>query len=109
MTLSSTVVHRRPIILTCEDPCGHSLTARLCSFSLQACYTHCSEAGFEFMGLQFGYECYCGSMSDAQQDTQFGPGVCDASCMGDESATCGRCLRIKNRHDLSLRREAQTA
>ncbi|CAN0332005.1 unnamed protein product, partial [Scytosiphon promiscuus] len=57
--------------------------------SVQACYTHCSDGGFQFMGLQFGYECYCGSMSDAEQDTQFGSADCDITCMGDESSTCG--------------------
>ncbi|CAM9289939.1 unnamed protein product, partial [Scytosiphon promiscuus] len=55
----------------------------------EACYTHCSDGGFQFMGLQFGYECYCGSMSDAEQDTQFGASDCDITCMGDESSTCG--------------------
>ncbi|CAN0000300.1 unnamed protein product, partial [Hapterophycus canaliculatus] len=62
----------------------------------QACFTHCSEGGFQFMGLQFGYECYCGSSSDARRDTKFGPGVCDFSCMGDENSLCGECLTRSN-------------
>lgn len=41
------------------------------------------------MGLQFGYQCWCGSKGDEEQHTKYGPGTCDYPCLGDEDEFCG--------------------
>ncbi|CAN0028972.1 unnamed protein product [Pylaiella littoralis] len=55
----------------------------------EVCATHCVNEGFDYMGLQFGYQCWCGSKGDEEQHTKYGPGTCDYPCLGDEDEFCG--------------------
>ncbi|CAM9138702.1 unnamed protein product [Ectocarpus fasciculatus] len=55
----------------------------------ELCYEHCSGNGYDFMGLQFGRECYCGTEEEEKRHMQYGPGTCDYPCKGDESLMCG--------------------
>lgn len=41
------------------------------------------------MGLQYGGECWCGSLGDEEQHTQYGNGTCNKPCSGDSSEICG--------------------
>lgn len=57
--------------------------------SQQLCAQHCAGSGFEYMGLQYGQECWCGSSGDEEKHTQHGPATCDLECVGDPSEQCG--------------------
>lgn len=41
------------------------------------------------MGLQYGNECYCGSLGDEEKHVQYGLGDCNFLCAGDDSFNCG--------------------
>ncbi|CAM9138778.1 unnamed protein product [Ectocarpus fasciculatus] len=55
----------------------------------ELCYEHCSSNGYDFMGLQFGRECYCGTEEEEKRHMQYGPGTCDYPCKGDDNLVCG--------------------
>ncbi|CAB1103881.1 unnamed protein product [Ectocarpus sp. CCAP 1310/34] len=55
----------------------------------ELCYNHCSSNGYDFMGLQYGRECYCGTEKEEQRHVQYGKGTCDSPCQGDDSLICG--------------------
>lgn len=55
----------------------------------QLCYERCGTTGAPVMGLQFGYECWCGFQPEAVF-TNNGIGTCDSYCAGDSLMTCGR-------------------
>ncbi|CBJ33994.1 putative zinc metalloendopeptidase [Ectocarpus siliculosus] len=55
----------------------------------ELCYEHCSSNGYDFMGLQYGRECYCGTEEEEKRHVQYGPGTCDHPCKGDDNLVCG--------------------
>lgn len=55
----------------------------------QLCYERCGTTGAPVMGLQFGYECWCGFQPEAVF-TINGIGTCDTYCAGDSLVTCGK-------------------
>ncbi|CAM9411250.1 unnamed protein product [Ectocarpus sp. 6 AP-2014] len=55
----------------------------------ELCYDHCSSNGYDFMGLQYGRECYCGTEEEEKRHVQYGKGTCDSPCEGDGSLICG--------------------
>ncbi|CAM9107440.1 unnamed protein product [Ectocarpus sp. 6 AP-2014] len=55
----------------------------------ELCFGYCGQNGYTYMGLQYGNECYCGSLGDEEKHVQYGPGDCNFLCAGDESFNCG--------------------
>ncbi|KAI7283488.1 hypothetical protein KC345_g2943 [Hortaea werneckii] len=61
------------------------------NLTLERCAASCDD--FQFFGVEYAQECYCGSKllnNAAQQD----PGSCNAPCAGDETQNCGGYNRI---------------
>ncbi|KAH7097284.1 WSC-domain-containing protein [Auriculariales sp. MPI-PUGE-AT-0066] len=52
----------------------------------EKCVASCADRGFNYAGLQFGRECWCGSQFDA---SRLGPYPCNMNCVGDPSQNCG--------------------
>ncbi|KAI6815373.1 hypothetical protein KC332_g10896 [Hortaea werneckii] len=61
------------------------------NLTLERCADFCD--GFQFFGVEYAQECYCGSelLNNA---TQQDPASCYAPCAGDESQNCGGYNRI---------------
>ncbi|CAN0255902.1 unnamed protein product, partial [Ectocarpus sp. 4 AP-2014] len=55
----------------------------------ELCFGYCGQNGYAYMGLQYGNECYCGSLGDEEKHVQYGPGDCNFLCAGDDSFICG--------------------
>ncbi|CAM9785109.1 unnamed protein product, partial [Ectocarpus sp. 12 AP-2014] len=55
----------------------------------ELCFGYCGQNGYAYMGLQYGNECYCGSLGDEEKHVQYGPGDCNFLCAGDDSFNCG--------------------
>ncbi|CAM9456557.1 unnamed protein product, partial [Ectocarpus sp. 13 AM-2016] len=55
----------------------------------ELCFGYCGQNGYAYMGLQYGNECYCGSLGDEEKHVQYGPGDCKFLCAGDDSFNCG--------------------
>ena len=55
------------------------------SMTIEKCQDICGSRGFPFAGLQYGFQCFCGTAYD-----RFGAGRgCNDPCAGDGSETCG--------------------
>jgi hypothetical protein len=61
--------------------------------TLEKCATYCGNANFEYFGVEYAHECFCGN--------QFTPGAavvdqseCDQPCAGDGKEICGGPLRL---------------
>jgi len=58
------------------------------SMTPSSCVTFCSTKGYNFAGVEYANECYCGyalkSASTLKQDTE-----CNMSCSGDADQKCG--------------------
>ncbi|KAK1964847.1 WSC domain-containing protein [Colletotrichum sublineola] len=61
-------------------------------FSAAQCISQCNSLGYEFAGLEYGSECYCGHSIDGSS-TPASSG-CDMSCNGNRFDTCGGAGRI---------------
>ncbi|KAI6870816.1 hypothetical protein KC338_g2884 [Hortaea werneckii] len=61
------------------------------NLTLERCAAFCDD--FQFFGVEYAQECYCGSelLNNA---TQQDPGSCYAPCAGDETQNCGGYNRI---------------
>jgi hypothetical protein len=57
------------------------------ALTLNMCYSVAAQKGYAYFGLQNSFYCYAGN--SLQQATSLGPGVCDKTCGGDVSQTCG--------------------
>ncbi|CAM9201303.1 unnamed protein product, partial [Ectocarpus fasciculatus] len=55
----------------------------------ELCFGYCRNNGYAYMGLQYGNECYCGSLGDEEKHVRYGPGDCNFLCAGDDSFNCG--------------------
>ena len=56
--------------------------------TIQKCLQICRTRGYEFSGLQWQIECYCGDMPSNGFELAW-PGKCDERCAGDSSQMCG--------------------
>lgn len=58
------------------------------------CLVLCSYNGYQYAGLQYGTECWCGDTLDpnAQPIDQ---SVCSTPCAGNSSETCGGSLALQ--------------
>ncbi|XP_059844447.1 sialate:O-sulfotransferase 2-like isoform X2 [Hypanus sabinus] len=50
------------------------------------CQDNCAERGYQYAGLEFGAECYCGHKIQAQNTSD---SECSMECKGEKSSTCG--------------------
>ena len=56
--------------------------------TIQMCLKICRDKGYEYAGLEWQYECYCGDKPD--QDFEWAwPEKCNDRCSGDLSQNCG--------------------
>lgn len=53
--------------------------------------------GFQFAGLEFGYECWC-SGTMAKKRSQMNDAKCNHTCPGDTSSRCGGYLAVNIYH-----------
>ncbi|CBN74218.1 WSC domain protein [Ectocarpus siliculosus] len=79
----------RAVLLCVKHGCNDAGTSLLSCRVVQLCYEHCSSNGYDFMGLQYGRECYCGTEEEEKRHVQYGPGTCDHPCKGDDNLVCG--------------------
>ena len=56
--------------------------------TIQMCLKICRDKGYEYAGLEWQYECYCGDKPD--QDFEWAwPEKCNDRCSGDLNQNCG--------------------
>jgi hypothetical protein len=66
----------------------------------ETCLTACSNYGYPAGGIEYGYQCFCGDMSDVYFAQSLGGGViepdsqCTVVCPGNEQYICGDGNRI---------------
>ena len=65
--------------------------------SPQTCFKHCAQLGYNFAGVQYSYECFCGN-TKPNQNLKIDEKKCDLPCSSgsqvDESQTCGGYLTM---------------
>lgn len=62
--------------------------------TLEMCKAYCVDTnGYPFFGVEYGYECYCGSRVD-EDATRVGDAECNMPCDGDATQTCGSDRRV---------------
>ena len=58
------------------------------NMTVEKCLKICKNKGFDFAGLQWQIECYCGNVPTNQFQWAW-PGRCDDRCAGDSNQICG--------------------
>ncbi|XP_078083373.1 sialate:O-sulfotransferase 2 [Mustelus asterias] len=66
------------------------------------CQDNCAERGYQYAGLEFGAECYCGHKIQARNTSD---AECSMECKGEKSNMCGGPNRLSVYH-LELTRES---
>ena len=61
--------------------------------TVQKCLKICKTRGFEFSGLQWQIECYCGNVQSNQFKFAW-PERCDDRCAGDSNQICGGSMAL---------------
>ena len=56
------------------------------------CVNHCYEQGYDYAGVQWGQECFCGN--ELQTDFRIPEQRCNFTCPGDKSQNCGGSLAL---------------
>ncbi|ORY86870.1 hypothetical protein BCR37DRAFT_376149 [Protomyces lactucae-debilis] len=56
--------------------------------TVEACITQCQSAGYTMAGIEYYYQCFCGS-SGTNGQPQISDSECSAPCNDDKSETCG--------------------
>lgn len=64
-------------------PNGRSVSGPM---TIEKCLDACSDSGYQYAGLEYAGECYCGS---AQPNQVANDGRCDMACSGNPSQLCG--------------------
>jgi hypothetical protein len=79
-----------------EPPNGRALTGLVIAddnMTVNRCEARCSAAGYQYYGLEFARECYCGNQLD-KLSAKAPVGDCNMPCSGNASETCGGGLRL---------------
>lgn len=90
-----TTLHFDVCLLFSTRNTTHTFYRWCCSlFSLsvdwaQLCADYCTAEAYDFMGVQHGDECWCGSLGDEEEHIQYGDGKCNFPCKGNSSEICG--------------------
>jgi hypothetical protein len=58
------------------------------ALTLEKCAAACSASGYTWFGVEYSFECYCGTKLDADS-LQASEGDCAMTCSGDQAQTCG--------------------
>ncbi|GKT44524.1 WSC domain-containing protein [Colletotrichum spaethianum] len=78
-----------------DSPSSRSLSYKIPSFdkfSAAQCVSQCAGLGYQFAGLEYGSECFCGNTIDNGNSPA--SSGCDMSCAGNRFDTCGGAGRI---------------
>nr|XP_019007470.1 uncharacterized protein I206_07728 [Kwoniella pini CBS 10737]OCF46251.1 hypothetical protein I206_07728 [Kwoniella pini CBS 10737] len=59
------------------------------SMTIYKCLNYCSNQGFQYGGVEFGRECYCGDSLVNGASLSLPSTNCNKACGGDSSRTCG--------------------
>lgn len=59
------------------------------SMTISTCLSFCESGGFQYAGLEFGSECYCGSALVNGASLSQPSGQCNMPCAADSSSSCG--------------------
>lgn len=59
----------------------------LTSATVDSCLTTCNSQGFEYAGVEYGSQCFCGASLPAA--VTWSTGSCNMTCNGNSSETCG--------------------
>ena len=65
---------------------GHLTTSH--EMTVESCITTCTEKGYDYAGLEWGIECFCGNEPSQRFDWAWS-GKCDVNCAGDRKQICG--------------------
>ncbi|CAH1230722.1 WSCD2 [Branchiostoma lanceolatum] len=61
--------------------------------TVELCLRRCKDKSYEYAGLEYGAECYCGP--EIHRDSDLVPSSeCNTSCVADQTSTCGGKLRV---------------
>ncbi|KAJ5610398.1 glycoside hydrolase superfamily [Penicillium lagena] len=74
------------------DPSVTILTAKKLSTVImtpQYCANWCGERGFAYGGVEFGTQCFCGSMPDFSSASKTNDSSCNSECATEPSSSCG--------------------
>lgn len=58
------------------------------AMTLEMCATFCKNGGYSWFGVEYNFECYCGTALDSRS-TKEPESACNAKCSGDASQMCG--------------------
>lgn len=59
------------------------------SMTIGTCLSFCQSGGFQYAGLEYGSECYCGSALANGASLSQSSSQCNMACASDSSSTCG--------------------
>jgi len=63
------------------------------NMTVPICQDYCAQDKYEFAGLEYTNECYCGFALN-EQSTKVSDSECDLLCTGDSGQYCGGSLRL---------------
>jgi hypothetical protein len=89
--------------LGCFDDSQRVLPQRYISQAMMSheyCFLTCTQAGFTYAGVEYGYECWCGN-SLPEVTHELLADSCSQTCPGDSSETCGGVGAIELFHAVS--------
>lgn len=75
-----------------QEVVGRALTGAFTSGSSMTtatCLSFCQSKGFQYAGLEFGQECYCGNSLVNGASLSIPSNQCNMACAADSTATCG--------------------
>ncbi|WVF71754.1 hypothetical protein IAT40_006562 [Kwoniella sp. CBS 6097] len=95
-----------------EGTSGRALaSARTSSSSMtpETCINYCAGQGWQYAGVEYGSECYCGDYLANGADLSLTSGGCTMSCSGDKAQVCGgsNALQLYQNPDLALANTVQ--
>ncbi|WVR07283.1 hypothetical protein IAU60_004324 [Kwoniella sp. DSM 27419] len=70
--------------------------------TIQTCVSYCGEKGWQYAGLEYGFECYCADYIDSGAYIGRNATNCDMPCPGNSSITCGGSMAIQLYQNPSL-------
>jgi len=53
------------------------------------CTSGCNSRGYDLSGVEYRYQCLCGSSKSVKLPTALSESSCDSSCTGDVNSLCG--------------------
>ncbi|WVQ99770.1 hypothetical protein IAU59_006912 [Kwoniella sp. CBS 9459] len=74
------------------------------SMTIETCLNFCQDKGFQYAGIEYGRECYCGDSLVNGASLDIASSSCNTACAGDDSSLCGggNALQLYNNPSLAL-------